>query len=97
MPILLLSSQMEKSFDAGYDPTLSLANLRVDPKKANGTKTIIDDEFDPEEPWTQHLRREEQDTIDAIIQGTEPGHYFMLLGPKVCPSYSSRPQYSQPE
>ena len=35
-------------------------------------------------PWTQHLRREEQDLIDRIIQGLEGGRYFILLGPKVC-------------
>lgn len=29
------------------------------------------------------LRRKEQDIIDHIIHGHEPGHYFMLLGPKV--------------
>jgi hypothetical protein len=30
-------------------------------------------------------RRHEQDAIDAIIDGSELGHYFMLLGPKVYP------------
>lgn len=34
-------------------------------------------------PWTQHLRRDEQNLIDRIIQGKEVGRYFVLLGPKV--------------
>lgn len=40
-------------------------------------------EWDLEGPWTQHLRRSEQDLIDRIIKGQEVGHYFILLGPKV--------------
>lgn len=36
-------------------------------------------------PWTQHLRRKEQDAVDQIVHGAETGHYFMLLGPKVHP------------
>lgn len=34
-------------------------------------------------PWTQHLRREEQDDIDRIVRGDEVGQYFIILGPKV--------------
>lgn len=30
----------------------------------------------------EHLRRKEQDRIDAIIRGQDVGHYFLLLGPK---------------
>ncbi|KAK7033861.1 hypothetical protein R3P38DRAFT_3264531 [Favolaschia claudopus] len=37
---------------------------------------------DLEGPWTEHLRRKEQDAIDEIVQGRELGHYFVLLGPK---------------
>jgi hypothetical protein len=37
-----------------------------------------------EVPWTLHLRRKEQDLVDSVIQGNETGHYFVLLGPKVC-------------
>ncbi len=40
-------------------------------------------EWDLEGPWTQHLRRSEQNLIDRIIKGQEVGHYFILLGPKV--------------
>ena len=32
---------------------------------------------------TVHLRRKEQPLVDRIIQGDEPGHYFLLTGPKV--------------
>ncbi len=35
-----------------------------------------------EDSSTQILRRDEQDRVDRIIHGEEPGHYFMLLGPK---------------
>ena len=31
----------------------------------------------------QHLRRKEQDAVDNIIGGREPGHYFLLIGSKV--------------
>ena len=36
-----------------------------------------------DDPFPQNLRRNEQDRVDRIIHGEEPGHYFMLLGPKV--------------
>lgn len=68
--------KIELAFEAGYDPALELA-------KTHTVKRATDDsEFEGDEPWTEHLRRKEQDTIDLIIQGEEPGHYFMLLGPK---------------
>lgn len=35
-------------------------------------------------PWTEHLRRREQDRIDRMVKGEEVGHYYVLLGPKVC-------------
>lgn len=69
--------QIELAFEAGYDPALELA------KSHTAKKAVEDSEFEGDEPWTEHLRRKEQDTIDLIIQGEEPGHYFMLLGPKV--------------
>lgn len=77
-------SQMESAFAAGYDPALELAKSHT-PKKAHASDTSVDDPlFGEEEPWTQNLRRKEQDVIDFIIHGEESGHYFMLLGPKVC-------------
>lgn len=70
--------QIELAFEAGYDPALELA-------KSHTSKNAVaqDLEFEGDEPWTEHLRRKEQDIIDLIIKGEEPGHYFMLLGPKV--------------
>ncbi|KAJ7818182.1 hypothetical protein B0H14DRAFT_3089561 [Mycena olivaceomarginata] len=63
--------KIENAFSPGYDPALELATYQNKPPEGeiNG-------------PWTQHLRRKEQDWIDAIVQGHEPGHYFVLLGPK---------------
>jgi len=43
--------------------------------------------FDEDVPWTENLRRKEQDVIDHIVHGEESGHYFMLLGPKVRMSF----------
>lgn len=34
--------------------------------------------------WTTLVRREEQAVIDNIIHGHEHGHYFLIMGPKVC-------------
>ncbi|KAI0669686.1 hypothetical protein C8Q78DRAFT_1095132 [Trametes maxima] len=75
--------KIEKAFAAGYDPALELAKNSI--KKPKGLPIPAADEeleWDLEGPWTQHLRREEQDLIDRIIQGSEVGHYFILLGPK---------------
>ena len=70
--------QIELAFEAGYDPALELSKTHTS-KKA----TSEESEWEGDEPWTEHLRRKEQDTIDLIIKGELLGHYFMLLGPKV--------------
>ncbi|KAJ7668631.1 hypothetical protein DFH06DRAFT_203964 [Mycena polygramma] len=70
--------KIESAFAAGYDPALELATYQNKPPE---TEDEVD-ELDGDGPWTQHLRRKEQDWIDAIVQGREPGHYFVLLGPK---------------
>lgn len=44
-------------------------------------------EFGEKAVWTENLRRKEQDSVDCIIQGREPGHYFVLLGSKVGSMY----------
>ena len=72
---------MEDAFAAGYDPALELATHQT--KRSAVEEETGDLEFDEEAPWTENLRRKEQDTIDRIVQGQEPGHYFVLLGPKV--------------
>lgn len=76
----LSSMQIEIAFAAGYDPALELANYKKDSDES------VSEEFDWDKdgPWTQHLRRKEQDLLDSIVHGTEAGHYFFLLGPKVC-------------
>ncbi|KAJ7072653.1 hypothetical protein C8F01DRAFT_1206138 [Mycena amicta] len=65
-------SKIENAFAPGYDPALELVTYQNKP----GASTPEDG------PWTQHLRRKEQDRIDAIVHGEEPGHYFVLHGPK---------------
>ncbi|KAK7691757.1 hypothetical protein QCA50_005158 [Cerrena zonata] len=70
--------KIEIAFAAGYDPALELAShgKHRDP-------TIPEElDWDMDGPWTQHLRRKEQDAVDQIVHGAETGHYFMLLGPK---------------
>ncbi|KAI0036151.1 hypothetical protein K488DRAFT_76181 [Vararia minispora EC-137] len=74
--------KIEQAFEGGYDPALEL----VVHSKLQGTDRQLPeaiDELDIEEgPWTEHLRRREQDILDKIIHGIETGHYFMLLGSK---------------
>ena len=62
--------QMEDAFAGGYDPALELAKLHNNQKPASiiGGSQVI---------------RKEQPMIDSIMFGEEPGHYYMLLGPKV--------------
>jgi hypothetical protein len=67
--------QIEQAFEPGYDPALELAKSH--------TKRNEEPAYDADEPWTEYLRRKEQDQIDDIVKGNEPGHYFLLLGPKV--------------
>jgi hypothetical protein len=51
-------------------------------------KVVPDEAVDPllaeDGDWSELMRRNEQDMIDRIIHGEESGHYFMLIGPKVC-------------
>lgn len=76
--------KIENAFAAGYDPALELATYQNKPPVGTLEADPIDElDFDADGSWTQHLRRREQDWIDAIVQGNEPGHYFVLLGPKV--------------
>lgn len=70
--------KIETAFAAGYDPALELATLG----KKHGASIPEELDWDVDEPWTQHLRRKEQDLVDRIVHGAETGHYFMLLGPK---------------
>ncbi|KAJ8076602.1 hypothetical protein PM082_001025 [Marasmius tenuissimus] len=67
--------KIELAFAPGYDPALEVAKNHL----KNPPHTEVEDE---EIPWTQHFRRVEQDTIDRVVKGEEPGHYYVLLGPK---------------
>ncbi|KAH7883207.1 hypothetical protein F5I97DRAFT_1930780 [Phlebopus sp. FC_14] len=70
--------KIEKAFAPGYDPALELANNGEELKSPpNGLDSDGDDG-----PWTEHLRRQEQDWIDDIIKGRTRGHYYFLIGPK---------------
>ncbi|TFK51099.1 hypothetical protein OE88DRAFT_1630656 [Heliocybe sulcata] len=73
-------NKIEEAFSAGYDPALELANQG----KRSEERTVDYDEFqvDNDVPWTEHMRRKEQDLIDRVVKGKETGHYFVLLGPK---------------
>lgn len=78
---------MEDAFSAGYDPALELAThpAKVEHRAEQERQDRADLELDIDdsEPWTQHLRRKEQDAIDLIVGGREVGHYYVLLGAKV--------------
>ncbi|KAF9228419.1 hypothetical protein BS17DRAFT_692670 [Gyrodon lividus] len=70
--------KIEKAFSAGYDPALELAINGEELKSfSKGPDGEVDDA-----PWTEHLRRQEQDLIDNIIKGQTRGHYYFLIGPK---------------
>ncbi|KAJ7928435.1 hypothetical protein B0H13DRAFT_982567 [Mycena leptocephala] len=75
--------KIENAFSAGYDPALELATYQGKPGPPAEVNLDEDpiDELEGDGPW-QHLRRKEQKCIDDIVHGREPGHYFVLLGPK---------------
>jgi hypothetical protein len=66
----LVLKKMERAFDPG-DPVLDLAET------SNGPLQSILEEN--QERW---IRRAEQDKIDAIVNGTDRGHYHLLIGEK---------------
>jgi hypothetical protein len=80
--IKLYCFKIEDAFAPGYDPALELAKMHT-MKKAPIDDSAKDPLFGEDIPWTENLRRKEQDVIDHIVHGEESGHYFMLLGPKV--------------
>ena len=81
-PDAFVPRQMEKAFAAGYDPALELTKVHM-PTEIDSNGRVIDDTCSDHGPWTEYLRRKEQDAVDRIVHGRELGHYFMLLGPKV--------------
>jgi len=78
---------MEDAFSAGYDPALELAShsakTRHREEQKQQERPDLELEIEDSEPWTEHLRRKEQDVIDLIVRGEEAGHYYVLLGAKV--------------
>ncbi|KAG8888540.1 hypothetical protein FRC00_014724, partial [Tulasnella sp. 408] len=69
---------IEKAFEPGYDPALSLADHGV---KSRGGEAISSVGID----WAADVRRQEQDAIDEIVHGMRHGHYILLMGSKVSP------------
>ncbi|KAL8993506.1 MAG: hypothetical protein Q9169_006294 [Polycauliona sp. 2 TL-2023] len=69
----LVLKKMENAFKPG-DPVLELAAL-------SGTATTIvdDDDDDDDEHW---VRLKEQQKIDGIVNGSDRGHYHLLIGEK---------------
>lgn len=65
----LVLKKMENAFAPG-DPVLDLAALTHKGHVQHG---------DDEEHW---VRRNEQSRIDAIVNGTERGHYYLIIGEK---------------
>ncbi|KAF9047399.1 hypothetical protein BJ165DRAFT_1403124 [Panaeolus papilionaceus] len=75
--------KIEEAFQPGYDPALELAKLHTSRKGPPRDDTDDDPNLlEDGEPWTEDIRRKEQDYIDDIVHGNEVGHYYMLLGPK---------------
>ncbi|KAG5652847.1 hypothetical protein H0H81_003409 [Sphagnurus paluster] len=77
----LIGLGIEDAFAAGYDPALELATHQTK-RRAAETDELGDLVYEEGSEWAEKLRRKEQDQIDRMVQGQEPGHYFMLLGPK---------------
>lgn len=75
------STKIEQAFSGGYDPALELAKEHT--QRVPFEDSNSDSHGNYPASWSSNLRRKEQDFVDAIVQGMEPGHYFMLLGPKV--------------
>ncbi|KAJ3574930.1 hypothetical protein NP233_g1448 [Leucocoprinus birnbaumii] len=74
--------KIEEAFAGGYDPALELAKPHTQRQPIEDSGLHEGHEFPGSGPWASDLRRKEQDLVDAIVHGKEPGHYFMLLGPK---------------
>ncbi|KAF9071642.1 hypothetical protein BDP27DRAFT_1500185 [Rhodocollybia butyracea] len=70
---------IELAFEPGYDPALEVA-------KNYHTRTSSPEELTFDDPalipLEENLKRKEQDLIDRIVKGEEPGHYYVLLGAK---------------
>ena len=77
---------MEDAFSPGYNPALELAVHSAKSRRGveqDRRRPDLELEIGDPEPWTQYLRRKEQDVIDLIVKGEETGHYYVFLGAKV--------------
>ncbi|KAH9073103.1 hypothetical protein EDB83DRAFT_2505394 [Lactarius deliciosus] len=75
--------KIEQAFQGGYDPALELVVHAKNSMRSPRTADAIDElEIQENGPWTEHLRRKEQDFLERVIHGAETGHYFMILGCK---------------
>ena len=73
----LILSKIENAFRPG-DPVLEMA-APSEPNPAVGAKQVIDDKNRDTSHW---VPRPEQEKIDAILDGTSKGHYYLLIGEK---------------
>lgn len=80
---------MEIAFAKGYDPAIELSRHARTGRGVDDLKEGVTSEV-------ENLRQKEQAVIDSIIQGKEPGHYFLLIGPKVRPPPDSTDADDQP-
>lgn len=69
----LVLQKMENAFKPG-DPVLELAALG-----GETPKSIVDNEDNDDQHW---IRLKEQQKIDAIVNGSDRGHYHLLIGEK---------------
>ncbi|KAL8896566.1 MAG: hypothetical protein Q9207_007653 [Kuettlingeria erythrocarpa] len=69
----LVLQKMENAFKPG-DPVLELAALG-----GEKPKSIVDNDDSDNERW---IRLKEQQKIDAIVNGSDRGHYHLLIGEK---------------
>jgi len=67
---------MEVAFAPGYDPALELGKHIKIGRGVDDLKEGVNAEV-------ENLRQKEQAVVDSIVHGKEPGHYFLLIGPKV--------------
>lgn len=75
----LVIHKMEKAFQPG-DPVLDLASMGKQLPAASMRKQRPNEEIASDE--THWVLRDEQQKIDAIINGDDKGHYHLLIGEK---------------
>lgn len=71
------------AFKAGYDPVLELDSANEEVKAESARRAAqVESELEHFPHVDAHLRRDEQELIDRIIDGKEQGHYYLLMGRK---------------